>query len=52
MGIGLPSSQSLVQKDGHSFDLLKVKDKDGHEQELWFNVDVSMSAVKEALGEK
>jgi len=52
MGIGLPSSQSLVQKDDHSFDLLKVKDKDGHEQEIWFNVDVSMNAMKEALGDK
>ena len=50
MGVGLPSSQSLVQKDGHSFDLLKVKDKDGHEQEIWFTVDISMNAMKEALG--
>lgn len=52
MDVGLPSSQSLVNKNGHSFDLLKIKDKDGKEQELWFNVDTSMNRLKEALGQK
>jgi uncharacterized protein DUF4919 len=52
LGVGLPASQSLVNKDGHSFDLLKVKDKDGKEQEIWFNVDTSMNALREALGGK
>jgi hypothetical protein len=51
LGIGLPASQSLVVKDGHSFDLLKVKDKDNNEQEVWFNVDTSMNAMRDALGE-
>jgi hypothetical protein len=51
MGVGLPESQSLVNKDGHSYDLLKVKDRDGKEQEIWFNVDTSMNAMRDALGE-
>jgi hypothetical protein len=49
MGVGFPSSQALVQKNGHSFDLLKTKDKDGHEREIWFNVDTSMNAMREAI---
>lgn len=52
MGIGLPSSQSLVEQDGHSFDKLTIKDKDGKDQEIWFNVDTSMNALKDALGDK
>lgn len=51
MGVGLPESQSLVNQDGHSYDLLKVKDGDGKEQEIWFNVDTSMNAMRDALGE-
>jgi|ERR1039458_8036869 hypothetical protein len=36
-----PSGQSLVQKDGHSYDVMKVKDaKDGTEQTFYFNVDI------------
>ena len=50
MNVGLPLSQSLVEKDGHSFDLLKIKDQDGKEQDIWFNVDTSMNAMREALG--
>jgi hypothetical protein len=49
MGVGLPSSQSLVSRDGHSYDLLKVKDHNGKEQEIWFNVDTSMNAMKDAI---
>jgi hypothetical protein len=49
MGVGLPESQSLVSKDGHSFDLLKIKTQDGKEQEIWFNVDISMSETRGAL---
>jgi hypothetical protein len=50
MDVGLPSSQSLVTVDGHSFDLLKVKDKDGKDQEIWFNVDTDMNVMANALG--
>jgi hypothetical protein len=49
MGVGLPEKQSLVQKDGHSYDLLQVKDKEGKEQEIWFNVDISMNAMRDAI---
>lgn len=36
-----PNGQSLVQKDGHSYDVMKVKDaKDGTEQTFYFNVDI------------
>ena len=52
MGVGLPESQALVNRNGHSFDLLKIKNKDGIEQEIWFNVDTSMGHLKEALGGK
>jgi hypothetical protein len=52
MNIGLPSSQALVEQEGHSFDKLTIKDKDGKDQEIWFNVDTSMNAMREALGEK
>lgn len=49
MGVGFPTSQSLVERNGHSFDLLKVKGKDGHELEVWFNIDTSMNAMREAI---
>jgi hypothetical protein len=49
LDVGLPESQSLVEKDGHSYDLLKVKDSDGKEQEVWFNVDTSMNAMRDAI---
>jgi hypothetical protein len=49
LGIGLPTSQSLVSVDGHSFDMLKVKDNDGKDREIWFNVDTSMNAMREAM---
>jgi len=49
IGVGLPESQSLMTVDGHSFDLLKVKDRDGKEQEVWFNVDISMKAMSDAI---
>jgi hypothetical protein len=52
MGVGLPASQALVEQDGHSFDKLTIKDKDGKDQEIWFNVDTSMNTLKEALGDK
>ncbi len=50
LGVGLPEMQSLVNQDGHSYDELKVKDRDGNEQEIWFNVDTSMNAMADALG--
>ena len=40
LGYGLPE-QSLVQKDGHSYDVLKSKsNKDGTERTFYFNVDI------------
>ncbi len=36
-----PSQQSLVQKDGHAYDVMKVKNaQDGTEQTFYFNVDI------------
>jgi hypothetical protein len=35
-----PSEQSLLHKDGHSYDVLKVKSEDGKEQTFYFNVDI------------
>jgi hypothetical protein len=36
-----PSGQSLAHKDGHSYDVMKVKDaKDETEQTFYFNVDI------------
>ncbi|MGO9637889.1 MAG: DUF4919 domain-containing protein [Terracidiphilus sp.] len=36
-----PSEQSLVNKDGHSYDVMKVKNaEDGTEQTFYFNVDI------------
>jgi hypothetical protein len=49
MQVTLPLSQSLVTKDGHSFDRLTVKRQDGTEQQVWFNVDASMDALHRAL---
>jgi len=49
LGVGLPESQALVVVDGHSFDELKVKDENGKEQEIWFNVDTSINSMRDAL---
>jgi hypothetical protein len=36
-----PGEQSLVHKDGHSYDVMKVKNaEDGTEQTFYFNVDI------------
>ena len=35
-----PSDQSLIQKDGHSYDEMKVKSEDGKQQTFYFNVDI------------
>ena len=36
-----PSSQGLVHKDGHSYDVMKVKGRDdGTEKTFYFNVDI------------
>jgi hypothetical protein len=52
LGIGLPSKQSLIERDGHSYDMLNIKDKDGKDQEVWFNVDTSMNAMHDAMSGK
>ena len=49
LGVGLPASQALITRDGHSYDLLKIKGEDGKEQELWFNVDISMNDLADAM---
>jgi hypothetical protein len=49
LGIGLPESQALVVVNGHSFDKLKVKDENGKEQEIWFNVDTSINSMRDSL---
>jgi hypothetical protein len=42
LGYG-PGSRSLVKKDGHSYDVLKVKNReDGTEKTFYFNVDIPM----------
>ena len=36
-----PSGQSLVNQNGHSYDVMKVKNaEDGTEQTIYFNVDI------------
>jgi hypothetical protein len=41
MGVGLPESQSLLHKNGHSYDEIKFKDpKSGQSVTLYFNVDI------------
>jgi hypothetical protein len=36
-----PSEQNVAHKDGHSYDVMKVKNaEDGTEQTLYFNVDI------------
>jgi len=38
-----PSEQSLLNEKGHSYDVMKVKNReDGSEQTLYFNVDIHM----------
>jgi hypothetical protein len=41
MGVGLPESQSLLKKNGHSYDEIKFKDpKSGQLMTIYFNVDI------------
>lgn len=38
-----PSGQSLVEENGHSYDVMKVKNaEDGAEQTFYFNVDIAL----------
>src|SRR5579859_1760076 len=38
-----PSGQSLLEKDGHSYDVMKVKSaEDGAEQSFYFNIDIAL----------
>jgi hypothetical protein len=41
MGVGLPESQSLLQKNGHSYDEIKFKNpSSGESVTIYFNVDI------------
>lgn len=41
MGIGLPESQALLHKNGHSFDEIKFKDPASKQEvTMYFNVDI------------
>jgi hypothetical protein len=41
MGVGFPESQSLMQKNGHSYDALKFEDPAAKQKvTLYFNVDI------------
>jgi hypothetical protein len=43
MGVGLPESQSLLHKNGHSYDEIKFKDpKSGQPVTIYFNVDIPL----------
>ena len=37
-----PSGQSLMMAKGHAYDVMKAKDQDGKEEELYFNTDIPM----------
>jgi hypothetical protein len=38
-----PSGQALLEKDGHSYDQMKVKNaEDGTEQTIYFNIDIAL----------
>ena len=41
-----PSGQSLVEKDGHAYDVMKAKDEDGKEETFYFNTDIPMKEMK------
>jgi hypothetical protein len=45
-------SQSLVQKDGHSYDEMVALDDAGKEFTVWFNTDTDMEMMAGALGRK
>jgi hypothetical protein len=48
-----PAHQSLVEDQGHSYDVMEAKDpKTGETVTLFFNVDISMNRLKKALGDK
>jgi len=41
LGVGLPKSQSLLKKNGHSYDEIKYEDPASKEEKtLYFNVDI------------
>ena len=41
LGVGLPGSQSLLHKDGHSYDEIKYLDPDSKQEvTIYFNVDI------------
>ncbi|MDH4226259.1 MAG: DUF4919 domain-containing protein [Deltaproteobacteria bacterium] len=45
-----PQKQQLVNKDGHSFDLMTVTDeKSGEKKDLYFNVDLPFSTLAKEL---
>lgn len=43
LGVGLPESQSLLRKNGHSYDEIKYEDPDSKKEvTIYFNVDIPM----------
>lgn len=48
-----PGEQTLVSKNGHSYDALKAKDPaTGKTVDLFFNVDISMNHMMKIFGDK
>jgi Domain of unknown function (DUF4919) len=48
-----PKGQSLARKDGHSYDVMEVKEsKSGQTSTVYFNVDVSMNHMLNLFGGK
>lgn len=41
-----PSGQSLVEKDGHAYDVMKAKYEGGTEETFYFNTDIPMKEMK------
>lgn len=45
------TKQSLSHKDGHSYDVMVCKDRDGHEVTAYFNIDIPTQRLRDALAE-
>jgi len=47
-----PKSQALVRENGHAFDKMTVTDRNGGDQDVWFNTDTDMQMMEDALNGK